>query len=191
MADATELTRTYQGQEVPVAATYKIDTAHSTIGFVARHLVVSKVRGEFRAYSGSIEVADDPTQSKVSVDIEMNSISTREEGRDNHLKSADFFETEKHPNMTFESTGVRLLGGDKWAIDGNLTIKGVTKPVTLDAEFNGASPDPWGGARIGFSASTEIDRDDYGVSFNATLETGGVVVSKNIRIEIEIEAIKA
>jgi polyisoprenoid-binding protein YceI len=188
---ADELTRKYEGQEVPVAATYKIDTAHSTIGFVARHLVVSKVRGEFRTYSGSIEVAEDPTQSKVSVEIDMDSISTREEGRDNHLKSADFFEVEKHPKMTFESTAVRLLGGDKWAIDGNLSIKGITKPVTLDAEFNGASPDPWGGARIGFSASTEIDRDEFGVNFNATLDTGGVVVSKNIRIEIEIEAIKS
>lgn len=189
MADS--LTRNYQGQEIPNAATYKIDTAHSTIAFVARHLVVSKVRGEFRTYSGEIVIAEDPTQSTVSVEVDMSSIATREEARDNHLRSADFFETEKYPTMTFKSTGVRLLGGDKWALDGELTIKGVTKPLTFDVEFNGASPDPWGGARIGFSASAEIDRDDYGVSFNAALETGGLVVSKNIRIEIEIEAVKA
>jgi polyisoprenoid-binding protein YceI len=188
MADS-ELTRTHNGAVIPHPGVYTLDKAHTSVGFVVRHLMVSKVRGSFEEFEGTITVAEDPAASSVTTTIQVGSITTRDEQRDAHLKSADFLEFDKYPTITFVSTKVVPAGGPDWKVEGDLTIHGVTKPVTLDLEFNGASGDPWGGTRIGFSATTEIDRDDYDVSFNMALETGGVMVSKNVKIEIEAEAV--
>ncbi|MDA8032652.1 MAG: YceI family protein [Actinomycetota bacterium] len=188
MAETETLTRTLEGAPAPLPGTYHLDKAHSIVGFVVRHLMVSKVRGQFNDFDGEIVVGETLADSKVSVTIQVASIDTREEQRDGHLKSGDFFELETYPTITFVSTAVRPAGGD-WKVDGNLTIKGSTRPVTLDVEFLGATGDPWGGKRIGFSARTEIDRDDYGMNFNAAVEGGGLVVGKRITIELEAEAV--
>ncbi len=170
--------------------TWTIDTAHSTVGFTVRHLMISKVRGRFTAFTGAIEIAADPLQSTVSADIDLDSITTGDAGRDGHLKTADFFEIEKYPTMTFRSTGLTAKGGD-YVLTGDLSLHGVTKSVDFDLEFEGVGGDPWGGTRAGFSGSTEISRDDFGVSFNAALETGGVMIGDKVKVELEIEAVKA
>jgi polyisoprenoid-binding protein YceI len=172
------------------AGTWNIDTAHSEVGFSVRHVMISKVRGSFHTFSGSIVVSDDPLQSTVNAEIDASSVSTGDEQRDNHLRSADFFEIEKHPQWTYASTSVETKGSD-FVVHGELTIHGVTKPVDLALEFNGVGPDPWGGTRAGFTAETEISRKDFGLEFNIPLEGGGVVVSDKIKIELEIEAVLA
>lgn len=189
MADSAGLTRTINGAAIPLPGIYTLDKAHTSVGFVVRHLMVSKVRGNFQEFDGTITVADEPGQSKVETTIQAGSVDTREEQRDGHLRSADFFDADKFPTITFVSANVVPAGGD-WKVEGDLTIHGVTRPVVLDVEFNGASGDPYGGTRIGFSAVTEIDREDFGMTFNMALETGGVMVSKNVKIEIEAEAIR-
>jgi polyisoprenoid-binding protein YceI len=172
------------------AGTWKIDPAHSEVAFIVRHLAVSKVRGKFVTFEGTITVGEDHASSSVSAKIDTTSVDTGEPNRDTHLKSPDFFDTESHNHITFESTSVTSHGSD-YKVEGNLTVHGTTKPVTLDLEFNGVSPDPWGGTRAGFSATTEISRKDYGVDFNIPLDGGGVVVGDKIKIELEIEAVKA
>ncbi|MDA8290822.1 MAG: YceI family protein [Actinomycetota bacterium] len=184
-----ELTRTVNGSAVPAPGTYALDVAHSSVTFVARHLMVAKVRGSFHAFEGTITVAEDPTESSVSATVDVSSVDTRDEQRDGHLRSPDFFDAEKFPSMTFATSRVLPAGGADWKVEGDLTIHGVTRPVVLDVEFNGATGDPYGGTRIGFSATTEIDREEFGMTFNMALETGGVMVSKVVRIEIEAEAI--
>jgi polyisoprenoid-binding protein YceI len=170
--------------------TWNIDPSHSTVAFVVRHLAVSKVRGSFKIFEGSITVSDDPLASKVTAQIETTSVDTGDTNRDAHLKSPDFFDTDTHSHITFESTSVSA-DGDDYEVEGNLTVHGTTRPVTLDLEFNGVSPDPWGGTRAGFSATTEISRKDFGVDFNIPLDGGGVVVGDKIKIELEVEAVKA
>jgi polyisoprenoid-binding protein YceI len=182
-------TRTLDGVELPTAGTYSLDPSHSHVGFTARHLVVAKVRGRFGAFSGSVVVADDPLASSVSVDIDVASIDTRDEGRDGHLKSADFFDVERFPTITFRSTGVRAAGRGRFAVDGDLTVRGVTRSVVLDVVLEGVASDPWGGQRAVFSASTEIEREDFGLTWNQALETGGVLVGSKIKVEIEAEAV--
>lgn len=189
MADTQELTRTVGGAVAPLAGTYALDTTHSTVGFVVRHLMVSKVRGGFREFEGTVVVADDPTQSSVHTVIQAASVDTGDAQRDGHLKSGDFFDIEKYPTLEFTSSKVTPVSGSNWKVEGALTIHGVTRTVILDVEFNGAGGDPYGGTRAGFSASTEIDREDFGMTFNAALETGGVMVSKTVKIEIEAETI--
>lgn len=192
MPDATtNLTRTVEGQDVPLPGTYAIDPAHSSVSFVARHLVVSKVRGQFGSFSGTIVVADDPAASSVEVTIEAGSVSTNEPQRDAHLRSPDFFDAERFPAITFSSTGLHHLKGERWQVTGDLTIRGTRLPVELDVEFNGASGDPWGGARLGFSATTEIDREAFGLTWNQALETGGVLVGRTVKVELDVEAIRA
>ncbi|MFZ4515535.1 MAG: YceI family protein [Acidimicrobiia bacterium] len=181
-------TRTVDGAQLPVAGTWKIDPSHTTVEFVARHLMVTKVRGGFSAVDGALVVGEDPSTSSVQVTIPTATISTGAADRDGHVKGADFLDVEQFPTMTFTSTAVEG-SGEKWRVEGDLTIRGVTKPVTLDVEFGGVSPDPWGGQRAGFSASTEINREDWGLTWNVALETGGMLVSKNIRIEIEAQAV--
>jgi polyisoprenoid-binding protein YceI len=171
-----------------VSGTWKIDPVHSEVGFSVRHLMVSKVRGRFTDFEGAITIADDPLRSRVEAVIDASSIVTGDETRDNHLRSSDFFEADTHRQIKFASTSVRASGGD-YEVVGDLTIKGVTRQVTLALEFNGVSPDPWGGKRAGFSASTEINRNDFGVTFNMPLEGGGVVVGDRVRINLEIEAV--
>jgi polyisoprenoid-binding protein YceI len=171
-----------------VVGTWDIDASHSTVGFSVRHMMVSKVRGYFREFSGEIVTAGDPTQSSVSATIDLSSIDTRQEQRDAHIRSADFFDVDNHPQMTFRSTGVRTDGAD-WLVDGELTIKGTSRPVTLALELNGFGPDAYGGTRAGFSAKTEINRNEFGVDIKMPMDGGGVVVGDKISVELEIEAV--
>jgi polyisoprenoid-binding protein YceI len=160
------------------------------VGFVVKHMMVSKVRGRFDDFAGTITISDDPGASSVEVSVQLNSVDTRDAKRDEHLRSADFFTTDQHPTMTYRSTGVRHDGDNRWLVDGDLTLLGVTRPLQLEVEFEGAAKDPWGGSRIGFSAKGEVNREDFGMTFNAALETGGVLVGKKAVIEIEAEAVK-
>lgn len=180
--------REVDGRQVPAAGTWVIDPTHTTIEFVARHLMVSKIRGGFKEFGGSMEIGEDPASSSVSVEVTMASVSTGTEDRDNHLKSSDFFDTENHPTMTFRSTAV-APSGDGWTVTGDLTINATTQPVSLDTEFLGVVTDPYGNAKAAFSSKTTIDREDFGLTWNVPLETGGFLVSKRIDIEIEAQAV--
>ncbi len=168
------------------AGTWHIDPVHSEIGFSARHMMVSKVRGRFTDFSAVLTTADNVLESSVTVEVQLGSIETGNEQRDGHLRSPDFFDTDTNPAMTFRSTQLKPNGND-WILDGELTLKGVTKPVSLGFELVGMGPDAYGGFRAGFSGKTEINRQDFGVTWNQTMETGGVVVSDKIKIEIEAE----
>ena len=183
-------TRVVDGSEVPVAGTYAIDASHTHAGFVVRHLMVSKVRGAFTGVTGTVTVGEDVTDSTVEVEIDPTTVDTRDAQRDEHLRSNDFFGTDDHPTITYRSSGVRKDGAD-WVLDGELTVKGVTRPVRLDVEFLGAATDPWGGSRLGFTASGEVDREEFGLTWNQALESGGVLVGKKATLEIEAELIKA
>ena len=185
-----DLTRTVDGALVPAVGTWVIDGSHTSAEFVARHLMVAKVRGGFGSVSGTIEVAEDPAGSGVEVEIETSSISTGDAQRDGHIKSADFFDIENHPEMKFVSTAVRP-NGSSWVLDGDLTIKDLTKPMTLEFDFVGLATDPWGNQKAAFSATATINREDWDLSWNVALETGGVLVSKKITIEIEMQAVPA
>ncbi|HVN69051.1 MAG TPA: YceI family protein [Candidatus Binatia bacterium] len=177
------------GTQIAEKTTYAIDPAHTTVEFVVRHLMITKVRGRFGGVAGSIEIpAGSDVPSAVAARIDATTIDTREPQRDAHLKSADFFEVEKYPEIEFVSTRIEGDPGD-FTVHGNLTIHGVTREVALEAAFEGRSPDPWGGQRIGYSASTTINRKDFGLTWNAALETGGVVVGDDIRIELEVQAV--
>ena len=171
-----------------VVGTWDIDAAHSTVGFSVRHMMVSKVRGYFRSFSGELVTAADPAQSTVTATIDMDSIDTRQEQRDAHIRSADFFDVGNHTVMAFRSTGIRTDGAD-WAVDGELTLKGITKPVTLELELNGFGPDAYGGTRAGFTAKTVISRSEFGVDIQMPMDGGGVVVGDKINVELEIEAV--
>ena len=171
-----------------VVGTWDIDASHSTVGFSVRHMMVSKVRGYFRDFSGEIVTAEDPTQSSVTARINMDSIDTRQEQRDAHIRSADFFDVGNHTVMTFRSTEVRTDGAD-WTVVGDLTIKGVTRSVELALEVNGFGPDAYGGTRAGFSARTEISRKEFGVDIDMPMDGGGVVIGDKISVELEIEAV--
>lgn len=173
-----------------VAGTWNIDPTHSEVGFVVRHVMVSKVKGVFSKFDGAITVAEAPLRSRVEATIDASSIDTREPQRDAHLRSSDFFDVETHPEIRFVSTEVSPAGND-FRVTGDLTIHGVTRQVELALEFNGVAPDPWGGLRAGFSASTEISRADFGIEFNIPLDGGGVVVGDKIKIYLEIEAVLA
>jgi polyisoprenoid-binding protein YceI len=171
-----------------LAGTWDIDATHSTVGFSVRHMMVSKVRGYFTQFSGEIVTAEDPARSSVTATIDMDSIDTRQEQRDAHIRSADFFDVGNHTVMTFRSTRV-VAKGEDWAVEGDLTIKGITKPVTLALELNGFGPDAYGGTRAGFSARTSISRKAYGVDIDMPMDGGGVVVGDKIDVELEIEAV--
>ncbi|GAA1791918.1 YceI family protein [Luedemannella flava] len=183
-------TRDYQGITIPEAGTFALDPAHTTVGFVARHLMVSKVRGAFEDVTGTITVGEDPLASSVDVTIATKSISTGQADRDNHLRSGDFLNVEAHPELTFRSTRVADFKGGEFTLVGDLTVAGVTREVELAVEFEGVAKSPWGQEVVGFTATTEIDREDFGLTWNQTLETGGVLVGKKIKIEIGAEAIR-
>jgi polyisoprenoid-binding protein YceI len=170
-----------------IVGSWDIDAVHSHIGFVARHLMVSKVRGSFLRFEGEIHTAQSPEESTATATIEMDSFSSGNEMRDNDVKGENFLDVANHPTMTYRSTGIRA-DGDGYIVDGDLTIKGVTHPVELRAELNGFGPDPYGGTRLGVSATGEINRTDYGITANMVLPTGGVMVSEKIQLTIEIEA---
>jgi polyisoprenoid-binding protein YceI len=190
MTDSIAATREYQGLQIPAAGTYLLDAAHKRVGFVVKHLMVSKVRGQFAEAEATITVGEDPLQSSVTATIQTASVHTGQPDRDNHLRSGDFFETEKYPTIEFRSTGVTSFEGNELVLAGELTIKDVTRPVELLVEFEGAGRSPYGFDLFGFSATTEIDREDWGLTWNQALETGGVMVSKKVKIEIEGEAIR-
>jgi polyisoprenoid-binding protein YceI len=170
---------------------WDLDPAHSEIGFVARHMVITKVRGHFTKWSGSLELDwENPSASKVNASIDAASIDTHEEKRDAHLRSADFLDVEHHKTIDFKGTKIEKAG-DNYKLSGDLTIRGTTKPVTLDVEMTGRGKDPWGGERIGFTAKTRINRLDWDLKWNVVLEAGGVLVSENIDLVLEIQAKKA
>jgi polyisoprenoid-binding protein YceI len=171
-----------------IPGVWTVDNSHSTVGFVARHVVVAKTRGKFTDYSGTITVAENLVDSKVEATVQLASVQTGDEKRDEHLRSADFFDVANHPTMTFVSTSI-TPDGDDYKLAGDLTIRGVTKPVEFELEFEGVAGDPWGGTRAGFNATTEINRKDWGLEWNVALETGGFLVSDKIKIELEIEAV--
>jgi polyisoprenoid-binding protein YceI len=173
------------------AQKWDFDSVHSSVNFTVRHLMVSKVRGVFDSWKGNLFLDDaDLTQSHFDVEIDLKSVNTKEPKRDDHLRSGDFFEIEKYPTMTFKSTKVEKAGDAHYKVTGDLTLRGVTHPVTLDVEDAGRVKDPWGGERAGFSANTSISREKWGVKYNAALEAGGVVIGDKVDIHIEIEAIR-
>ena len=171
--------------------TYALDPSHTRVGFVARHAMVTKVRGQFNDFTGSASVdVETPAASSVTVSIQVASVDTRNEQRDGHLRANDFFEVDTYPMITFASTAVEQ-DGHVWRVTGDLTVKATTKSVTIDFEHTGAVIDPWGNTRVGFEGSTKIKRSEYGVIWNAPLEAGGVLVSDEITLEFEISAVKA
>ena len=170
--------------------TWTIDSSHSNIGFVARHLMVAKVRGNFTDFTGTISVAADPLKSTVEATVDAKSVNTGDEGRDNHVRGEDFFDVENHKQWSLVSTGIDTAGSD-YVLHTNLTIKGVTQPVDFALQFEGVISDPWGNTKAGFTAEAEINRKDFGIEFNIALEAGGVVVGDKVKILLEIEALKA
>jgi polyisoprenoid-binding protein YceI len=171
-----------------VRHTWHVDTQHVEVGFAVRHLMISTVKGHFRAVSGIVKTSDDDfSTAEVDLTIDAKSIETRDEGRDNHLKSADFFDVEKYPSLTFKSTKVTPLSKGRFAVLGDLTIRDITKPVTLEVEQEGLVRDPWGNEKAGFSAKGVINRKDFGLSWNVALETGGVLVGDDVKLNLEIE----
>lgn len=187
MSDTTTTTDTDTA-----TGTYGIDATHSRIGFVARHAMVTKVRGSFNEFEGSGHFdSDNPERSELHLTIQAASIDTRNEDRDAHLRSNDFFDMETYPTITFTSTAVEAKGDDHYAVTGDLVIKGVSKPVTVDFEYMGTAVDPFGNHRLGLEGSTTINRKDWGVNWNAALEAGGVLVSDKITLELEVSAIRS
>ncbi|MFI5928840.1 YceI family protein [Micromonospora sp. NPDC051543] len=184
------VTRDWDGLTIPAAGTYVLDAAHKRVGFVARHMMVSKVRGEFNEATATITIAEDPLQSSVVATIQAASIDTTQDDRDAHLRSPEFLDAEQFPTLEFRSTGVKSRKGNEFVLDGELTVKGVTRPVELEVEFEGVGRSPFGQDIFGFSATTEIDREEFGLTWNVALETGGVLVGKKIKIEIEGEAVR-
>jgi len=178
--------------EIPgyVTGTWTIDPVHSEVSFVVRHMMVSKVRGRFDKFDGTFTTATDPLASTVTADVDVGSVNTGNETRDNHIRSEDFFHIEKHPTMAFRSTGIRPDGAN-YLLDGDLTLRGVTKPVTFRLEVNGFGPDAYGGTRAGFSATAEINRNDWNVSFNGKIPGSdhAVILSDKITINLEVEAV--
>ncbi|MFJ7950894.1 YceI family protein [Lysinibacillus sp. NPDC096418] len=170
-------------------AKWNIDLAHSAINFQVKHMMVSKVKGVFDSYSADIEAEDltDLTTANIQFGINTASINTRNEDRDNHLKSGDFFDADSYPTITFKSTSITKKSDDAYAVTGDLTIKDVTKSVTFDTEFNGKGTNPWGQDVYGFEAETSINREEFGLTWNAALETGGVLVGKDIKVIVELE----
>lgn len=174
-----------------VSGTYTLDASHSRLGFSARHAMVTTVRGAFKDFSGEAVIdAANPANSSVTVTAQMSSVDTGSPDRDGHLVSADFFDVENHPTMTFTSTKVEKVDADTWAVTGDLTIKGVTQQVTIAFDETGSAQDPFGNTRVGFEGSTAINRKDWGLEWNAALETGGVLVSDKIKLDIDISAIR-
>jgi polyisoprenoid-binding protein YceI len=169
---------------------WNIDPVHSTVGFVARHMMIAKVRGRFTSFSGTIHIAEDPLQSWVEASVDLESVTTGDLQRDTHLRSPDFFDIEKYPTMTFRSTSIKP-DGDHYLMTGDLTVAGQTRSVDFKLEFEGVEKDPWGGTRTGFTAEAEISRKDWNLTWNMALETGGVVVGDKVKIELEVEAVKA
>jgi polyisoprenoid-binding protein YceI len=186
MMASTMGTRKVNGIELPPAGAYAFDKHHTTIGFVARHML-SKVRGRFTDFDGQVKIGDTPEDSSVQVEIKADSITTDSQMRDDHLRSGDFFEVDNNPTLTFTSTGLRVGEGNTFELDGYLSVRGVSRPVTLQAEFLGSGPGMQGGTLAAFSATTTIDREDWDLTWNVAVETGGLLVGKKVDIVIDAE----
>lgn len=172
-------------------AKWALDPTHSSVDFTIRHMMIAKVKGTFHTFTADIEAdADDLSTAKISFEVDLASIDTRNADRDNHLRTGDFFEVEKYPKMTFKATNIKKTGSDTYDVTGDLTIKDVTRQETFHVTYEGSGKDPWGNERAGFSAEGKIDRSDYGLTWNAALETGGVLVGNEVKISLEIEALK-
>jgi polyisoprenoid-binding protein YceI len=190
MPDRTvSVLRTRDDRIMPIAGVYDIDGAHTSVEFVGRHLMITKVRGRFSDVRGRITIGEEPETSHVEVEIGVASLSTGNDDRDAHLKSQDFFDVEHYPTITFTSTAVRPLREDAWELVGDLTVRGTTRPVSLQVDFDGGGISPMGDERIGFSAATDVNREDFGLTWNVALETGGLLVGKTARIELAVQAI--
>ncbi|MDQ1077471.1 MULTISPECIES: YceI family protein [Microbacterium] len=181
MTDATTL-------DIPgyKAGTWVLDPSHSEVTFTVRHMMISKVRGTFGMKSATLVAPENPLEATVEASVDVTSVDTKDEGRDQHLRSAEFFDTETYPTMDFRSTGVRVEDGD-FLVDGELTIRGVSKPATFSIDFGGFGTDPWGNYKAGATAKTVINREDFGLTWNAALETGGVLVGKDVTIELDLQ----
>ena len=182
--------RQVAGREFPVAGVWQVDPAHTIVGFSTKHMMIAKVRGRFEKFEVKFEIGETPEQSSVEALIEATSVTTSIQQRDDHLRSPDFFNAEKYPVIKFEGTSFKPGADGEWVLTGDLTIKDTTRPVALAVEFGGAGADPWGGSRAAFAASATINREDWGLTYNQALETGGWLVGKDIKIEIELEASK-
>jgi polyisoprenoid-binding protein YceI len=192
MSDRTvSVLRTRDDRVIPIAGVYDIDGAHTSVEFVGRHLMITKVRGRFSDVRGRITIGEEPETSHVEVEIGAASLSTGNDDRDSHLKGQDFFDVEHYPTITFTSTAVRPLRGNTWELVGDLTVRGTTRPVSLQVDFDGGGISPMGDERIGFSAATDVNREDFGLTWNVALETGGLLVGKTARIELAVQAIAA
>lgn len=190
MAMRTDRTDERRDLHLPTPGNWAIDQAHSEIHFMVRHMMISKVRGQFREFSGSFTIDEAPERSCVEVVITASSIDTGDAQRDGHLRSPDFLDVERHPEIRFRSTSVRPIGDGCGELDGDVTLKGITKAVTLRVQFNGEAVDPWGNTRAGFAGAMEIDREDFGLTWNQALETGGVLLGREIRFELDVEAVR-
>ena len=183
------LTRTWQGLEIPPAGTYDIDPAHTDIEIIARHMMIAKVRGRFEEFSGQVVVGEDPTDSSFEVDIRAASINTSEEQRDAHLRSGDFLDVEQYPSITVTGANPQHVEGQGFRITADLTIRDVTRPVHIDVTLEGVTKDPWGGTRAIYSGAFAINREEFGVTWNQALETGGVMVGPELKAEMEVQTV--
>jgi polyisoprenoid-binding protein YceI len=183
--------RTHDDRLIPVAGVYDIDGPHTSVEFVGRHLMITKVRGRFNDVRGRITIGEDPQKSHVEVEIDVSSLSSGNDDRDAHLRSADFFDVEHYSTIAFTSTSVKPVRDNTWELVGDLTVRGITRPITLQVDFDGGGASPMGDERVGFSAATDIDREDFGLTWNVALETGGLLVGKSVRIELAVQAIAA
>jgi polyisoprenoid-binding protein YceI len=184
-------TREWNGLQIPAPGTFAIDASHSSFGFVATHMMFTKVRGQFTDVSGTVELAEDPTQSTIEIVIKTASVSTGAQDRDGHLRSGDYLDSDNYPEMTFRSTNIKQVAGDEFTVTGDLIIRGVAKPVQLAVTFEGFGVNPWGVEVAGVSARGEINREDWGLTWNAALETGGVLVGKKVALAIEVQAARS
>jgi polyisoprenoid-binding protein YceI len=189
MAVEIRPTRVVNGRDVPAAGLWEFDQGHTEVLFEGRHLMVSRIRGRFEKFSGRLWVVEAPEESSAELVIEAASVESGFKDRDDHIRSADWFDVERYPLIGFKSTGLTHLAADRWRAGGQLTIRDLTRPVELEVEFGGGVLDPWGGARIGFTATTVVDREDWGLTWNLVLETGGLVASKKIALTVNVEAV--
>jgi polyisoprenoid-binding protein YceI len=189
MAVSAVQDRTFEGQRVPPAGRWTIDSSHSSLQFVARHMMIAKVRGRFHKFEGTIVIAEDPLQSRAEATIDAASIDTGDADRDAHLRTADFLDVERFPHVRFTSSSLSAGDEGKWRLTGDLTIRDVTRAVEISVEFCGVAEDPWGNLRVGFLGTTEINREEFDITWNQALEAGGFLVGKGVKVEIDVEAV--
>lgn len=189
MQTQDHLVRTVAGHPVPAPGVWRFDQGHAYVGFEGRHLMISRIRGHFSRFEGRLTVAEVPEESTVELVIDASSLESGFADRDLHLRGAEHFDVERFPTIAFRSTGLRYSGGSVWLATGELEVHGITRPVNLEVDFEGVSIDPWGSQKLGFSATTRVNREDYGMTWNLPLDGGGLVVSREVRLDIFVEAV--